>query len=100
MAKKSAAKKHDVIEMENFMASLDFPECGHDDAAAIFAEYVEVTKHQQNIAIELTKIIVEKNSDEKMNAEEIFSIFKQATEVAIESYPAKTLIEQIAPETI
>jgi hypothetical protein len=59
--------------------------------ARMISGLVEASQHQQMMAIELTKLAVEKMTIEKMDEEKIFSIFKQASKVVSENFPLKEL---------
>jgi hypothetical protein len=65
---------------------------------------LQASNHQMLIALELTKLIVFKDSSEKDRSEQnqlgedreerVFSVFKKATKVAAESFASKDLLEQ------
>lgn len=60
----------------------------------MMSNFVETNTLQQMVALELTKLIVEKSPAENMNEENIFSVFKRATKVVIENSPLKALLEK------
>ena len=45
-------------------------------------------------AIELTKLVVAKSSDQTMTEDKIFATFKRASKVVYDIYPLKSLLEQ------
>jgi hypothetical protein len=63
--------------------------------AGIMHGIIEGSNQQQQIAIELTKLVVQKSS-EQMNETDIFSTFKRATQVVSEQTPLKEFWEQFS----
>ncbi len=55
---------------------------------------MQASSHQMSIALELTKLIVEKDPVQKDREEHVFSVFKKATKVAAENFALKDLLEQ------
>jgi len=96
MAKNNALKKHEVLEDD-----FDFSEImgsSYDDELMtdVMSSMIEASNNQMILAIELTKLAVEKNSAKDLNEDDIFSIFKKASGVIAESSPLKTLLEKLS----
>jgi hypothetical protein len=91
MAKNKAPKK--VDELFDIDFAQDLPD--EEVIADMMMGLVEASNHQQRIAIELTKLAVEK-STEDMNEEKVFLMFKRASKVVIESFPLKELWEKFS----
>jgi hypothetical protein len=90
MAKSAVLKKQPTPEF-------DFSDMMTDSAdeaiLGMMTGFIEAYRHQQQTAIELTKLIVEKNSAASMKEEEVFLIFKRAIQVVSEISPIKELWE-------
>lgn len=56
---------------------------------------IEAYRHQQQTAIELTRLAIEKNASENMSEDEIFSTFKRASQIVSETSPIKELFEKM-----
>jgi hypothetical protein len=91
MAKNKTPKKHDQLLDFNFAEELPDDEV----IADMMVGLIEASNHQQRIAIELTKLVVEK-STQTMDEEKIFLAFKRASKVVIESFPLKELWEKFS----
>ena len=91
MAKNKTLKKYDeLLDLD-----IDFPEnlSPQDEAVAgMMMGLIEAGNYQQKMAIELTKLVVEK-STETMDEEKVFSAFKRASKVVIENFPLKEIWE-------
>lgn len=84
------------------MSDFDFAELimGPDspDEGAVFgmvSGIIEAYSRQQQTALELTKLALEKSSSESMSEEDVFSTFKRASAVVLEACPIKELFEKI-----
>lgn len=88
--KKQALPDFDFAEL---MMESDSP----DDEAVLgmMSGLIEAYRHQQQTAIELTRLALEKSSSECRSEEEVFATFKRATEVVLEVCPVKELFEKI-----
>ena len=93
MAKNKTLKKYDELMDVDF--SEDFSSPNDETIAGMMAGLIEASNHQQKIAIELTKLVVEKSA-ESMNEEKIFSAFKRASKVVTESAALKELWAQFS----
>ena len=98
MAKNNAIKKQQQIIEDDF----DFPEMidsSYDDEVmtGIMNGMVEASNNQMLLALDLTKLALDKNSKE-MNEDEVFSIFNKASEVIYERYPLRKLMEKFETE--
>lgn len=90
MAKNKSLKKPDELFDIDLIRELSSP---NDEAlAGMMVGLIDASNHQQKMAIELTKLVVEK-STENMDEEKIFLTFKQASKVVIENFPLKELWE-------
>ena len=93
MTKASSIKNPQKQKIPNF----DFSDLSSDDEMALgmMSGLIEAYRHQQKIAIELTRLVVEKNTTENMSEEEVFSTFKRASHAVSEVSPIKELFEKI-----
>jgi hypothetical protein len=90
MAKNKALKKQGEFIAFDFSEGNDYP--GDDAIAGMMNGLVEASNHQQMMAIELTKIVVQKSAED-MSEENIFSTFKRATKMVKEHFALKELWE-------
>jgi len=93
MAKSTALKKQRVPEFDFSDLMTDSPD--EETVLGIMTGLIEAYRHQQKTAIELTRLVVEKNNA-SMKEEEIFSSFKRASQVVSEISPIKELWEKIS----
>ncbi len=99
MAKAPTIKKprKDVIQdfdFSDFMTGSEGPE--DEMILGMMSGLVEATRHQQQTAIELTKLVLDKMaSSEKINEEQIFATFKRATKVVSEVSPLQELFKKM-----
>ena len=97
MAKGNIVKKRNEPELEDDFDFSDFLDSPNDEAiAGVVHGLIETSKSQIVLAIELTKLIVNKNPDTTMNEDEIFSVFKKSTKVIAENFPLKALLEEFS----
>ena len=89
MEKPTASKKQPTAEFEFSDMMMDSPE--EEFALGIMSGLIETYRHQQQAAIELTKLVVENNSAKPLKEEEIFSTFKRASQIVSEMSPIKEL---------
>ena len=96
MAKNNALKKHK--EFEDAFDFSEIMEPSYDDElmAGVMNGMIEASNNQMMLAIELTKLAVEKSTAENMNEDDVFSIFKKASGVIAESFPLKALWEKFS----
>lgn len=92
MAKNKSLRKYEEYD--------DFPEGngtipGDEAIAGMMGGLIGASNRQQMMAIELTKLVIQKSA-EPMKEEEIFSIFKRATKVVIGHFPLKELWEKFS----
>ncbi len=99
MAKNNLIKKHreKVVETD-FDDDFDFSELmdsSYDDEmmAGVMSGLIEASNNQMTLAIELTKLAVEKNPAQSMHEDEVFSIFKKASGVINDNFPLKKMLE-------
>lgn len=93
MAKNKTLKKYNELMDVDFEE--DFSSPNDEVIAGMMAGLIEASNHQQKIAVELTKLVVEK-STEAMSEEKIYSAFKRASKVVKESAALKELWEQFS----
>ena len=94
MAKNNLIKKHNASELENDFNFSDFLDAPDDEAiAGVLHGLIEASNNQMTLAIELTKLIVNKSVDNTMSEDDIFGILKKSTKVIAENFPLKTLLE-------
>ena len=96
MAKRPALKKQQKQQIADF----DFSDLMMDPAEdemvlGMMSGLIEAYRHQQQTAVELTRMAVEKNAAEHMSEEEIFSTFKRASQAVSEVSPIKELFEKM-----
>lgn len=95
MAKNNALKKHEVIEDDfDFSEIMDDPSYNEEVTAGIMSSLIEASNTQMLLAIELTKLAVEKSTAKDMKEDDVFSIFRKAAGVISEKYPFNTLCEK------
>ncbi len=96
MAKSKALKNQKEEELDFFSDMMD---PSYDDEEGMMSEVlsglIEIGRNQVMLAIELTKLVVEKNSAKEMNEDDVFAIFKKASGVIAESLPFKTMLEKL-----
>lgn len=93
MAKNKVVKEYDEL------LDLDFSDdMGHNDEAiaGMMNGMIAASQHQQVMAIELTKLVVGKNSADSMSEENIFSVFKRASKMVAENFPLKEIWEKFS----
>jgi hypothetical protein len=90
MAKNKVLKKYDELLDVDFS---DEMEPSDETIAGMMSGMIEASQHQQIMAIELTKLVVGKNSD-NMSEENVFSVFNRASKVVAENFPLKELWEK------
>jgi hypothetical protein len=94
MAKNNMLKKHEE-EVDDF----DFSEMmGSSDEEVIgfMQGILEASNNHMTLALELTKLAIEKNGATSMKEEDVFSVFKKSLGVVSESFPLKKLWEKFS----
>jgi hypothetical protein len=76
----------------DFSEDMEIP--GDEAIAGMMNDMIETSNHQQTVALELTKLIVEKITTENLNEEKIFSVYQRATKVVAESFPLQEIWEK------
>lgn len=92
MAKDTKLKKFE----EDFEDDFDFSDAmGCDDEAIteIMGDLMETGNHQMIVALELTKLAVEKSTRD-MDEEKVFAAYKQASKIVAENFPLKAVFER------
>lgn len=96
MAKNNALKKHKELEdVFDFSETMD-PSYDDELMAGVMNGMIEASNNQMMLAIELTKLAVEKSTAKDMNEDDVFSIFKKASGVIAESFPLKAIWEKFS----
>ena len=93
MVKNKSLKKDDELIDIDFMRNFSSP--NEETIAGMMAGLIDASNHQQQMAIELTKLVVG-SSSETMNEEKVFSAFKRASKVITENFPLKELWEKFS----
>jgi hypothetical protein len=96
MAKNSALKKHKEFEDDFDFSEIVEPSYDDELMAGVMNGMIEASNNQMTLAIELTKLAVEKSTAKDMNEDDVFSIFKKASGVIAESFPLKALWEKFS----
>lgn len=96
MAKSNIVKKRDNAILEDEFDFQNIFQSHEDDEAiaGIMHGIIEASNNQMTLAVELTKLVVNKNTN-NMHEEEVFSIFKKASNVIATCNPMKGLMEQL-----
>ena len=63
--------------------------------AGVMSGLIEASNNQVMLAIELTRLALGKNASTDMKEDDVFSIFKKASGVIAESFPLKSLLENL-----
>lgn len=92
MAKNSALKRQEDDDFD-FSDMIGSP--GNDTINGMLGNLMGASNHQMNIALELTKLVIEKGSVADIKEEAVFSIFKRASKTVSESFPLKPLWDQL-----
>jgi hypothetical protein len=99
MAKNKMLKTHQDVEDDFDFSEMLAPSYDdYDDnetMADLMSGLIEASNNQMRLAIELTKLALDKNAAKDMNEDEVFSIFKKASAVIAESFPLKSLLENL-----
>lgn len=93
MAKNMKLKKFE----EEFEDDFDFSDpvgCDDETITEIMGDLMETSNHQMIVALELTKLAVEKSAAGAMNEEKVFAAYKQASKVVVENFPLKGVFER------
>lgn len=93
MAKNKSLKKNNEFHEMDIPDEIFYPEESMED---VMLSLIDAGKHQQSMAIELTKLVVGQHSSANLSEENIFSIFKRASKVVTESFPLKHLSEHFS----
>ncbi len=96
MPKGNIVKKRGDEMLENDFDFQDFFQSpDNDEAIAGFMHgVIEASNNQMNLAIELTKLVVNKNPN-NMREEDIFSTFKRASDVIANTTPLNGLLDEL-----
>lgn len=90
-----AKKRGNVIVEDDFDFQDIFQSGENDEAIAGFMHgIIEASNNQMTLAVELTKLVVNKSTN-NMNEDEIFVVFKKASDVIANSTPMKGLMGQL-----
>ena len=97
MAKNNALTKHKAVE-DDFDFSEMMEEASYNDElmAGVMNGLIEASNNQMKLAIELTRLAVEKSTAKEMNEDDVFSIFNKASTVIADKFPLKGLWEKFS----
>lgn len=98
MAKNKSLKKTNEFH-DNEFHDFEFPDemfNPDESMGELIHGIIDAGKHQQSMAMELTKLVVSQQSSANLSEESIFSIFKRAAKVVTETFPIKELAERIS----
>jgi len=91
MTKKTMIKEYAEEFEDDFLD--ESPEDGM--VSDMLDSFTEASNHQMMMAIELTKVVVSKNSDPNLSEEKIFDTFKNAAKVIFECSPLRAILEKL-----
>jgi hypothetical protein len=93
MAKNSIVKRSKEVEEDfDFSDMMDSPE---DEAMIdVMQGMLEASNNHMSLALELTKLVLQKNAATAMREEEVFSVYKKSLGIISESFPLKALWEK------
>lgn len=97
MARSPSVKKprKETIRDFDFSDFMTAPEGPEDEMLlGMMQVLIEAYRHQQQTAIELTRLVVDSSSD-KIKEEQIFSTFRRATQVVSEASPIQELFKKM-----
>lgn len=84
----------DDFDLSDIMGS-HYDEDDHDGIMAdVMSGLIEASSSQMILAMELTKLAVEKSTAKDINEDKVFAIFKKSAAVIAESYPLQGLLEK------
>lgn len=95
MAKNNMLKKHQEVEDDFDFSEMLTPSYDDETMAGVMSGLIEASNNQMMLAIELTKLALDKNTSKDMKEDDVFSIFKKASGVIAESFPLKSLLENL-----
>jgi hypothetical protein len=82
--------------VEETEEALDYLDGSPDDSmlGGMMESLIETHNHQTMMAIELTKVVLSKNSEPNMSEDKVFDVFKKALQVITESSPLNSFVEK------
>ena len=95
MAKNNTLKKFKEVEDDFDFSEILDPSYDDERMADIMSGMIAASNNQMMLAIELTRLALGKNASTDMKEDEVFSIFKKASGVIAESFPLKSLLENL-----
>ncbi len=100
-ASKKPAEMETDIGLPFFACEDDFCDMDHfdeviDDEIALdfFDQFSQVIETQSNVAVDLTKIIVDHHEKGHYNEEDILSLYRRAVNVVFDSSPLKSMMDE------
>lgn len=93
MAKNNMLKNYNEVDEDFDFSEMESP-YENEMISGLMSELIETSNNQMLLAMELTKLAIEKSTN-SMNEDAVFSIFKKATGVIAESFPLKSLLEKL-----
>lgn len=93
-------KKVAQVEFDEAFDFIDMDESYDDDfdnveMPEVMRILMEASNHQMGMAVELTKLIVEKNLVKNPNEDGVFAVFNKASKIINERYNLNTIMEQL-----
>jgi hypothetical protein len=79
----------------DFSSLVDENSYESETLANMVSGIIQASHDQMVLAVELTKLAIEKNSSQNLNEEQIFSTFKRACNVISESSPLKDFLKHL-----
>ncbi len=94
MAKSNILKKRSEEDDFDFSEIID----SYDDeaVAGVMHGLIEASNNQMNFAIELTKLVINRNADKAISEDEVFSVFERASKAVSENFPLKALWDKFS----
>lgn len=92
---KKQPKKQQLPDFDFANLMMDSHSPDDEVVLGMMSGLIEAYRHQQQTAIELTRLSIEKNASGSMTEEEVFSTFKRASQVVSEVSPIKELFEKM-----
>jgi len=97
MARNSVARRHEEVE-EDFDFSDMMGSSGDEAMVGVMQGMLETSNNHMTLALELTKLVLQKNTASAMREEEVFSIYKKSLGIISDSFPLKELWEKFKTE--
>ena len=90
---KNPQKQTNDFDLSDMMSG---PAQGEEAMVGMMTGMVEASRHQVQMAIELTKMILDKNANSSLEVDEVLSIFRQASKTITLNSPIRELWEKMS----